>query len=135
MEAAAHGHQRFLDDATVSIQSVHSGRLGEKQGVPNLACLRIKNSEVCSVDQTGDSGDDYISDGVTESSIQQLSGIVGVRMIGRTTTYLRVVQFTRYEKLVPEDLLSADLPFTLAAERCRQAEGRGHGPCKNEILG
>src|SRR5580704_13679751 len=42
---------------------------------PSIAVLPIVN-------QTGDSGNDYISDGVTESSIQQLSGIAGVRVIG-----------------------------------------------------
>ena len=79
---------------------------------PSIAVLPIVN-------QTGDSGNDYISDGVTESSIQQLSAIGGVRVIGGGSV-------ARY-KGVQQDVRSVGRTLgvdTVLQGHLRRADGR-----------
>ena len=92
---------------------------------PSIAVLPIVN-------QTGDSGNDYISDGVTESSIQQLSGIAGVRVIGSGSVarYKGAQQDVRsvgrtlgVDTVLQGHLRRADGRLMLVIELCRVSDG------------
>jgi DNA-binding winged helix-turn-helix (wHTH) protein/TolB-like protein len=92
---------------------------------PSIAVLPIVN-------QTGDSGNDYISDGVTESSIQQLSGITGVRVIGSGSVarYKGTQQDVRsvgrtlgVDTVLQGHLRRAEGRLMLVVELCRVSDG------------
>ena len=92
---------------------------------PSIAVLPIVN-------QTGDSGNDYISEGVTESSIQQLSGIAGVRVIGSGSVArykgaqqdVRLVgQTLGVDTILQGHLRRADGRLMLVIELCRVSDG------------
>lgn len=92
---------------------------------PSIAVLPIVN-------QTGDSGNDYISDGVTESSIRQLSGIADVRVIGAGSVarYKGAQQDVRsvgrtlgVDTVLQGHLLRVDGRLMLVVELCRVSDG------------